>query len=233
MGVLSRMGEVLYWLNLGGPCMYLLLVMSVMALALILAKFFQFHQLGLFRSLPMQQALGALKAGISKEGLRVLEQHKHPVARIVDSAIRCCLGRSMGEREILAEITRVGAAEGRNLDSTLKVLSSIGNLSPLVGLLGTVTGMIEAFAVLEKAGARANPALLAGGIWEALLTTAFGLVVAIFTMVAFYYFEGKIDAQLADAKDYVTQVLLHFGRLGSAPAVELGREHIWEDSRGV
>ncbi|MFP6717413.1 MAG: MotA/TolQ/ExbB proton channel family protein, partial [Alphaproteobacteria bacterium] len=81
------------------------------------------------------------------------------------------------------------------------------NLSPLLGLLGTVLGMIKAFARLESAGTKVDPAILAGGIWEALLTTAFGLSVAIPALAAFYILEGQVENVRAQMKDATIRVL--------------------------
>jgi biopolymer transport protein ExbB len=116
--------------------------------------------------------------------------------------------------DIEAEVSRVGSAEIRNLESWLRGLSGIAHLSPLLGLLGTVMGMITAFIRLEEAGSKVNPSILAGGIWEALLTTAFGLIIAIPAMAAFYYLEGEVDRVRAAMKDVSVRVLLHFGKTG-------------------
>lgn len=209
----------------GGVVMYPLALMSVVSLSLILAKLWQFIRAGVYHEPRIRQVFAAIRAENTSEALRLLKEDETPVSRIVLSALECCLDDEMSEREIVAEVTRVGNGESRSLGSTFRMLASIGNLSPLVGLLGTVLGMIEAFAILEQAGSQVSPALLAGGIWEALLTTAFGLVIAIFSVAAFHYFEGKVEAAMADSKDVVTQILLHFGKL-SVETVRLDSEHI-------
>src|SRR5262249_28066281 len=81
-------------------------------------------------------------------------------------------------------------------------------IAPLLGLLGTVSGMVKAFAKLELAGSRVDPAMLAGGIWEALLATVAGLTIAIPAMAAHYIFEGKVDRIRADMKDAAVRVIL-------------------------
>ena len=83
----------------------------------------------------------------------------------------------------------------------------IANLSPLLGLLGTVLGMIKAFSKLESAGTKVDPTILAGGIWDALLTTAFGLSVAIPALAAFYLLEGKVENSRSLMKDSATRVI--------------------------
>ena len=83
--------------------------------------------------------------------------------------------------------------EVRDLSSYVQALATIGNIAPLLGLLGTVLGMIKAFMVIQEMGGKVNAAVLAGGIWEALLTTAIGLAVALPTMVAHSYIVSRID----------------------------------------
>jgi biopolymer transport protein ExbB len=89
----------------------------------------------------------------------------------------------------------------------LRGLELASTIAPLLGLLGTVTGMIAAFQALQEAGSRADPALLAGGIWEALLTTAAGMAVAIPAQVALTWFDGVIDRQRHEMEDAATRIL--------------------------
>ncbi len=199
-------------LRQGGPIMGVLLALSVLAVAIILAKLFQFGRSGLRRTDFVEQVLAALRQGGHGAALQTLEGRPHPVARVMASAIRCGADPAFSVRDVEAEVSRVGSAEIRNLESWLRGLSSIAHLSPLLGLLGTVTGMITAFMRLEEAGSRVDPAILSGGIWEALLTTAFGLTVAIPAMAAFYYLEGRVDEVRAAMKDAAVRVLRHFGK---------------------
>ena len=111
------------------------------------------------------------------------------------------------QTDIETEVGRVGTREIKNLERYLRGLEVIANLSPLLGLLGTVLGMIKAFARLETAGTNVDPAILAGGIWEALLTTAFGLSVAIPTLAAFYLLEGKVASCRSLLEDSATRAL--------------------------
>lgn len=196
----------------GGAVMYVLLLMSVLATAIILLKLFQFYRTGLRRIDFVEQAISALHKGENNNVLEDLRQRDNPVARILESVIRCGANPVMSARDVEAEVSRVGSAQIRNLESWLRGLSSIAHLSPLLGLLGTVTGMIAAFMRLEEAGSRVDPSILSGGIWEALLTTAFGLTVAIPAMAAFYYLEGEVDHVRATMKDVSVRVLRHFGK---------------------
>ena len=89
-------------------------------------------------------------------------------------------------------------------ESGFRVLDTIAQLAPLLGLLGTVLGMIEAFQALQTAGSQVDPAALAGGIWVALLTTAAGLSVAMPTSIALSWFEAQIDRERAMAEHAFT-----------------------------
>lgn len=192
--------------------MYALLILSVLATAIILAKLFQFYRSQLRRMNFIEPVLSEIQQGNHSQALNTLQHQHSPVARVMESAARCGADSAMSTRDVAAEVSRVGSAQIRNLESWLRGLSSIAHLSPLLGLLGTVTGMISAFMRLEEAGSRVDPAILSGGIWEALLTTAFGLTVAIPAMAAFYYLEGEVDHVRAAMKDTSIRVLRHFGK---------------------
>ncbi len=196
----------------GGPVMMVLLAMSVLALTIILLKLFQFFRSGLRRSGFVDPVMAALHNGQAADALAQLQRQRNPVARVMECALACAADTKMAAKDIEAEVSRVGSAQIRNLESWLRGLSAIAHLSPLLGLLGTVTGMIAAFMRLEEAGSRVDPSILSGGIWEALLTTAFGLTVAIPAMAAFYYLEGEVDQVRASMKDATVRVLVHFGK---------------------
>jgi len=191
----------------GGPVMMVLLALSVVALAIILVKWSQFARAGLRRTEFVEPAVAALGAGDREAALTALRGSRHPAARVMESALVAAANPRLAPEDRDAEIGRVGTAEIRNLESYLRGLEVIANLSPLLGLLGTVLGMIKAFSELEAAGAKVDPALLAGGIWEALLTTAFGLVIAIPALAAYYMFEGRVETVRATMKDAAVRVL--------------------------
>jgi len=195
-------------LNQGGPLMYVLLAFSIFALAIVLAKFWQFLQCGLYIKRDASEVVQKLLEGSNKIINSSINNLSLPLQNVVCFAFDCCQNENLTEDNIRAEVSRVGSAEIRKLESSLRALASIAYLAPLVGLLGTVTGMIKAFSQVEAAASRVSPALLAGGIWEALLTTAFGLFIAIPAMAFFYYFEGKIDLLKAHIKDCVSLIMI-------------------------
>ena len=102
--------------------------------------------------------------------------------------------------------------EVRELSRYLQALATIGSIAPLLGLLGTVIGMIKAFMVIQQMGGKVNAAVLAGGIWEAMLTTALGLAVALPTMVAHSYLVSRVDKYEARLQDGMVTFIKTAGR---------------------
>lgn len=203
---LSRLLAVI---EMGGPAMWAIAVLSLATLTLILWKFAQLIRIGaLFGGGVSQRALALWEGGESAAALALLAPRKSARARVNHAAMRAALepGLSRSGAEAATEqAARAVLAEARNGLRGLELSAAIG---PLFGLLGTVTGMIAAFQGLESAGVRADTATLAGGIWEALLTTAAGMGVAIPAMMALSWFDGILDGLRHDMEDGATRVFL-------------------------
>jgi biopolymer transport protein ExbB len=133
------------------------------------------------------------------------------------AGIRAKLRGDLRDEDVASEIARVGAVELGTLQSYFRWLEVIGNVSPLLGLLGTVIGMIQAFQKLEAGGSKVDPALLSGGIWTALLTTAVGLVVALPAITALNLFEGKVDQVRLAMRDASARVIAGLHARPGAP----------------
>ncbi len=174
----------------GGPVMLILLGLSIISLTIIIIKIFQFYKSDIYNGnkiLPVYKLLEDNKISQSKE---LLNSIIHPSSNIITSILD---NKNLSNEDRENEVSIIGEKQLRNLEFLLKPLEVISNVAPLLGLLGTVIGMITAFSKLENAGSKVDPAILAGGIWEALLTTAFGLIVAIPALAAFYWLDGKVD----------------------------------------
>ena len=159
--------------------LFVIAALSVLALAIVLLKLVQFGRLGLGSGGFIDAALAAWYAGEPDRALSVLAGTHNPIARTMEVAIRGKRDGAVERHDLEENVARDGTAQVVSLRSYLRLLELIATLSPLLGLLGTVLGMIDAFQALEAAGSRVNPAILSGGIWVALLTTAAGLIVAI------------------------------------------------------
>ena len=196
----------------GGPVMIILLGFSIFAFAIIFVKLIQFLSVALSSSNKIEKILSKLNATNSKKLLTEIQKIKNPIARILEVVILTKNDRRFDKESREAEISRSISIEIRNLENYLGGLEVVASISPLLGLFGTVLGMIKAFLNLEKAGSQIDPALLAGGIWEALLPTAFGLAIAIPALAAYHLFENKISNTRDKINDTVvrTNTLLNF-----------------------
>lgn len=178
-------------LMLGGPVAVLLAFMSVLALAIILAKYWQLQRAGIGGTRRLRQALQRFREGNIERAIGSLADRDAgtgPVAMAMGG-----LRDGTDEVRLREEVLRTADATSQCLRSWLRPLEVMAALAPLVGLFGTVLGMIKAFAALEAAGSRVDPSILSGGIWVALLTTAAGLAVAIPCVIVVNWFDRRIE----------------------------------------
>jgi len=199
--------------DLGGPVVLILLVVSVITLATVLYKLWQFSSAGVGRHRALRDAVDAWDAGDLAAALAALKQSKSYLAPVVEMAFSA---KPDDTKRLEAEAeTRFARLEGG-----FRLLDSVAQLAPLLGLFGTVLGMIEAFQSLQEAGSQVDPSLLAGGIWVALLTTAVGLAVAMPTSMVLSWFEGRMDGERVTAERAIATVLHPQGRAAHVPNVD-------------
>ena len=198
-------GRALDLLQAGGPVVMILFAMSVLATAVILLKLWQFSRTKVGRSRNGRKALRLYKDGRTQDALAAAKCARNPVGEVLARAIRG-LEHGVPEAKIREELPRYGGDVLENLRGGFRVLEVIASLAPLLGLFGTVLGMIEAFRQLEAAGNQVNPAILSGGIWQALLTTAVGLAVAIPVVAILNWLERRVDGLAHEMDNLVTQL---------------------------
>ena len=186
---MSILTPVQQFISLGGPVLVILAGVSVVTLAIVLLKFWQFRAEGVGRHKEIREALAQWDAGQAEAAAGRLKQSASYLARVLQLAIEV-EDRPEGARRMEAEAEEAFMP----LERGLRVLDIVVQLAPLLGLFGTVLGMIEAFQSLQEAGSQVDPSALAGGIWVALLTTAAGLAVAMPTSMALTWFESRINA---------------------------------------
>ncbi len=199
---LSVIENLLRFMDTGGPVLYLLLVISILTLTLIIVKLIQFWILRVHRRGFVDGALSSWFDGRKEEALGTLGHQRNPVARVLETALNDNLRGEL----VKEEVTRVAGLQLDSLRSGLRPLALIANITPLIGLLGTVLGMINAFQALQNAGNKVDPTILSGGIWVALLTTAAGLIIAIPAMAAHNWMEGIVHRTQRAMEDAVTRV---------------------------
>jgi len=211
---------------LGGPVVLLLIALSVLVLALVLAKLWQFRRAGLGRHDALVAALEAWDRGQEREARAMAlaaPSHLGPLAALaMQSAPAAETGTGTGAEPAALRARLAGLASERvaGLSSGLRVLDSVAQVAPLLGLFGTVLGMIEAFRALQAAGPVIDPAALAGGIWVALLTTAVGLAVAMPTALVLTWFETRIAREAAFAERIIDTALCAGLGAPAAPRAE-------------
>ena len=192
-------------LNTGGPALWVIAVLSVVTLGLILWKLWRLSLLGAWRTAASENAVATWQTGHHEAALASVHHRTGLRAQVVTAAMTAV--RDLPLDDARDETARVARAALKQAGSGLRALDLIATIAPLVGLLGTVLGMIEAFQALQDSGARADPAALAGGIWEALLTTAAGMAVAIPASMALSWFDSVNDRLAHDFDDLATRIL--------------------------
>jgi biopolymer transport protein ExbB len=172
----------------GGPVMWPLLLCSIAALTVILYKGYQFLTIRGGLDPLMSRVQSCLEAGNSQEAQEACEAFHGPVGTIV----RTGLANAGQPKAVIREAVQdAGTHELAMLESLLPVLQTVGNIAPLLGFLGTVLGMIDAFFAVARAGL-GDPGTIASGVAEALITTAAGLMIAVPTFAAYNYFVARV-----------------------------------------
>jgi len=174
----------------GGILMPFILLCSVLALAIFAERLIHMMILRKRGRLVAGRVIEYIEKGNLGNAQKAAADSKSPMGRILRQGIEVM----DQDRETLETVLNQAAEEEvRDLSRYLQALATIANIAPLLGLLGTVIGMIKAFMVIQQMGGKVNAAVLAGGIWEAMLTTAFGLVVALPVIVAHSYLVSKVN----------------------------------------
>ncbi|MGH7403863.1 MAG: MotA/TolQ/ExbB proton channel family protein [Candidatus Rokuibacteriota bacterium] len=181
---MAHIGSLIQTLAKGGPVMIPLVLCSVVALAVVIERLGFWWRHGDAR--PAERALELAERGKLDEALEVARGSRAATARVIAAGL--------AERQAppAAAMEAAAQAEAGRLRSHLPVLDTIITLSPLLGLLGTVTGMIAAFGILSTSGMN-QPTAITGGVAEALIATAAGLAVAIATLVPYNYFLSRAE----------------------------------------
>lgn len=185
----------------GGPMMWVLLGYSVVAVAIVIERLVYLQRLpGIRRDLEgLHEIRGKLVA---------------PEAAI---AVGVKQAASEGIRDLARVASRIGMDQLTRMEAGLRTLAWLGNTAPLLGLFGTITGMIKAFQVIEQAGGKVDAQALAAGIWEAMVTTGAGLAVAIPVLLMLHFLESRVEKR-AKSMQWVASIALE--RLPHVPESE-------------
>jgi len=180
----------------GGIVMYPIILCSIIALAIFLERLWVLRRKRIIPSAFIQSVEDNLRNRKLSEALFLCQNDDSSIAKIFLAGLK---NTERGIWMVKEAIEERGGREGIILEKHVGILSTIANLSPLLGLLGTVSGMIKTFKVLSQGAS--NPSLLAGGIAEALITTAAGLVVAIPTLVCYRILKDKAESLIFEMEE--------------------------------
>ncbi|MTI00176.1 MotA/TolQ/ExbB proton channel family protein [Roseibium sp. RKSG952] len=212
--VLDRVFELL---DLGGPVVTVIAGLSVIALAVILMKVAEFLRCHVGQKHRAETAARYWMANRQTEARQMLVNPVSAAERAVSTAmelsVTSCLDKARAEERIASD----AAADLHRFSRGVRALEAIAQVAPLIGLFGTVLGMIEAFQALQNAGSNVDPSALAGGIWVALMTTAAGLAVAMPVSLVVTWLEGRLESERVAVETLAASILLNAQSAGLQP----------------
>ena len=191
----------------GGPLMYLIILCSIVALAVVIERLYHLHRAKIDSDKFMESISNTLRRNRIMEAIDLCEKTPGPIAHIIKAGI---LKHDRSRVEIKEAIEDAGIYEVPRLEKNLGALATIAHISPLLGLLGTVTGMVRAFQIIQEKATLLHPVSpgdLAGGIWEALITTCAGLIVAIPTFVSYNYLVSRAKGFILEMERSATDLI--------------------------
>ena len=186
-----EMSESLWSLfTMGGPLMWVLLALSILAIYLIGRKWWVINQASKIDANFMRDIRDYMNDGKTKSAVTLCQKYDNPVARMTETGIHR-MGRPLAD--IQSAIENIGNVEVARLEKGLPLLATIAGGAPMIGFLGTVIGMVQAFFNMSKAGANIDITLLSGGIYTAMLTTVGGLIVGIIAYFGYNWLTSKVS----------------------------------------
>lgn len=191
-------------LVLSGPIGFLTVFASIIALAVFIERFIRLQQARIDTEHFLRKLSQALGESNILEAMRICDRVQSPIARVAKVGL---VHVNEPQERLRNRIEIVALNEIPKLEKNMGLLSTVAHIAPLLGLLGTVTGMIKAFQVIQHKTAQVAPADLAKGVWEALLTTAIGLMVAIPCLIGYNYLQTIIQAIRIDMERAATLVV--------------------------
>ena len=195
--------QLLSLFDKGGAMMYPILFSSVLMLGIAIERGYNLRRRNIINSDFLKDVRSQWDWQNIQKTLRLCNSYDNSLSRILKMGLLRFGGKL---DEIERAIESAGQHEASLMNSNLRVLGAVANITPMMGLLGTVIGMIKAFNVISLSGT-GNPGLVASGISEALITTAAGMLVGIPALVLYHYFRGKIDRYVFEMEEVAIQLV--------------------------
>jgi len=191
----------------GGPVMWLIAFCSFIALIVVLERWFNLHRLQVNVGELLNGLINVLKRGNLLEAISLCEETPGPVSHVLRSII---LRYAQNDTDLKQAARNASLDEIPRMERRMNILATIAYIAPLLGLLGTVLGMIDAFQVIQAKGAFVNAVGLSEAIWQALLTTAAGLCVAIPCNIAYNYLVSRIQTVVLEIDKASSEIIYFF-----------------------
>ncbi|MFH2068872.1 MAG: MotA/TolQ/ExbB proton channel family protein [Candidatus Omnitrophota bacterium] len=188
----------------GGVIMIPIILCSILSLAVIIERAINLHRAQVDSETFFRKVEDPIRRNKIIEAINLCEAATGSVPRIVKSGLLC---HDRTNDEIREAIAETASFEVPYLERYFGILATVATIAPLLGLLGTVTGLMRAFMIIQMKSGLVNPSDLAGGIWEALITTVAGLAVAIPTYVAYNYFVNRVNAIITEMEKSASRLL--------------------------
>lgn len=189
----------------GGVVLLTIMLLSVLAVIIVIERYIYFRKIKIDEEKLFRRVKSAISKGYFDEALSICDSSPSPLGSLMRSGIEH-RKRSLYERkEVLKD---AAAQEVPRLERNIAALGTIAHISPLLGLLGTVTGNIKAFGILGQFGSVGDPSILARGISEALITTAAGLIVAIPATIMYNALSSRVNALIVRMENQVNEMTL-------------------------
>lgn len=201
--------SLLVYIQSGGTVMYVIILCALVACFIVFEKWFQFHRNQINTGELINGLTNVLKRDGFTEAITLCDAYPGPVSRLLISAIQS-YKRGDNDEEIRQAVENAAMAELPRLERYMNLLGTIAYVAPLLGLLGTVLGMMGAFEVIAERGEALVTSDLSGAIKQALITTAGGLTVAIPAYVAYSYLMGRIHSITFDMEKAASEILVFF-----------------------
>lgn len=210
-------------LDKGGIVVWILLGYSVIGLSIVVERHLLFLR---WARLPDDLLERLSKLSVVSIGTLAAGQLNCPEGRVIQAIYRA---GQQGVTDLLAVARRTQSDEIHRMEAGLRTLGVLGHTAPLLGLLGTIMGMIKAFMVIEAAGGKVDAQALAGGIWEAMITTGVGLGVAIPILILLHFLEGAVERRAQSMEQCVARLLEHRANETDPVQTAAACTHHWED----
>lgn len=198
----------------GGPLMWVIAALGLIALIIFLERLLLYHRSQIHASDFASGVRNALRRGNVPEAVAICDETAGPVAQVVKTVVTL---HHLPAAEIREAVQDSARSEVARLEKRLVVLATIAQVAPLLGFFGTVMGMIQMFRVIQDAQLP-SPGQLAGGVWVALLTTAAGLAVAVPSYVGYNYLVSRVQHLVLDMEKAANEIVNHLTRRDEAPA---------------